>query len=119
LVVRADRGSDVLSTQLYNAGVEFRQIVVYQSFDVEVADRRVLGDLTMGDFDWVTVTSSAIARATVKLFGQHLEQTKLVSISPATSGQLETLGFSPAAEAKQYNMRGVFQSIVNFESSGN
>ena len=65
-----------------------------------------------GRVDWVTVTSSAIARAIVGLFGEQLRKARLASISPVTSQTLRELGHPPAAEAAQYTMAGLVAAIV-------
>ena len=68
--------------------------------------------LAAGRVAWVTVTSSAIARSLVKLFGNDLRRARLVSISPITSATLRELGHEPAAEASEYTMAGVVKAIT-------
>ena len=75
-------------------------------------DREIQAALAAGRIDWITVTSSAIARSLVQLFGQELKRAKLVSISPITSQALAELGFSPDREAKEYTMPGVVQALL-------
>jgi uroporphyrinogen III methyltransferase/synthase len=112
LLARASRGREVLSERLTAAGASVQQIVVYQSRDVAEADGEVKSALATGQIDWVTVTSSAIARSLVNLFGEDLRRARLASISPITSQTLGELGFSPAAEASQYTMPGIVQAIL-------
>ncbi len=88
-------------------------MVVYRSVDVAKADDEIVGLIGQGRIDWVTVTSSAIARSIVQLFGKSLTRTKLASISPITSATLRELGFEPAAEAREYTMEGVVQAILS------
>jgi uroporphyrinogen III methyltransferase/synthase len=111
LLVRASRGREVLAEELTKAGGIVEQVVVYESLDVEQADPDVAARLAAGQIDWTTVTSSAIARSLVRLFGDALHKTKLVSISPITSATLRELGYEPAAEAQQYTMAGVVAAI--------
>jgi uroporphyrinogen III methyltransferase/synthase len=112
LLVRASRGREVLSHELLKAGGDVQQIVVYESRDVTEPDARVGELLQAGELDWMTVTSSAIARSLANLFGPDLQRTKLVSISPITSGVLRELGYEPAAEARDFTMRGVVEAVV-------
>ena len=112
LIVRADRGSDVLPSRLSAAGIEFEQVVAYHSMDRKAVPDRSIKAMEAGEIDWVTVTSSAIAGSMVRLFGNALKQAKLVSISPTTSETLRELGYSPAAEATDYNMAGVIEAII-------
>jgi uroporphyrinogen III methyltransferase/synthase len=92
------------------------QVVAYQSTDVETADPDVAATLAAGQIDWITVTSSAIARSLVRLFGADLGRARLASISPVTSGVLRELGFAPAAEATRYTTEGLVDAIVSASS---
>lgn len=112
LLARASRGREVLCEQLQAAGGEVEQIVVYQSDDTPTPDPEIAARLAAGQIDWVTATSSAIARSLHHLFGDSLTRTKLVSISPITSGDLRALGLEPAAEASEYTMDGVIAAIL-------
>ena len=115
LLARASRGREVLAETLRAAGGHVEQIVVYSSTDVEQAQPDVAAALKAGHIDWITVTSSAIARSLAKMFGQDLQQAKMASISPVTSTTLGELGFKPAAEATQYTMEGVVDAILAAE----
>lgn len=112
LLIRASRGREVLAEQLVAAGGTVEQVVVYESVDATQPNARVEQLLSTGKLDWMTVTSSAIARSLVKLFGEELKKTKLASISPITSATLRELGFEPAVEAREYTIEGVVQAIV-------
>jgi uroporphyrinogen III methyltransferase/synthase len=112
LLIRASRGREVLAEQLTAAGGHVEQVVVYDSLDVTTPDARVAQLLSEGQLDWLTVTSSAIARSLVNLFGDDLRKTKLASISPITSATLRELGHDPAAEAREYTMQGIVEAIA-------
>jgi len=116
LLARASRGRQVLPDQLIAAGGIVEQVVVYATSDVETADADVTAALAAGGVDWVTVTSSTIARAIVALFGEQLCKTRLVSISPVTSQTLVVLGHPPAIEATEYTMTGLVAAIVSGSS---
>lgn len=117
LLARASRGREVLAEQLRAAGGQVDQVVVYQSHDVAAADPDVAAALAKGGIDWVTVTSSAIARSLVKLFGAELRRARLASISPVTSATLSELGHEPAVEAARYTVGGLVESILKGEES--
>jgi uroporphyrinogen III methyltransferase / synthase len=112
LLARASRGREILAEELTVAGGIVEQVVVYTSRDVERADPEITAALAAGRIDWVTVTSSAIARSLVKLFGDDLRNSKLVSISPVTSATLRELGHEQAAEAREYTMGGMVDAIL-------
>ena len=112
LLARANRGRQVLPEQLAEAGGIVEQVVVYSTLDVQRPEPDVAAALAGGRIDWVTVTSSAIARAIVNLFGDDLRRSRLASISPITSEVLCELGFPPAAEANEYTMPGLVAAMV-------
>jgi len=70
------------------------------------------------NIDWVTVTSSAIARSLYTMLGDDLAQTQLASISPITSDTLRELGCQPAAEAAEYGMEGLVAAICQQPKTG-
>ncbi len=115
LLVRANRGREVLAEELAAAGCQVDQIVVYASRDVPQPDAEILELLARGAIDWVTVTSSAIARSLAGMFGEHLRNCRLASISPLTSATLCELGYEVAAEARQYTMPGLVDAILAAE----
>jgi len=111
LLIRASRGREVLAETLRAAGSRVEQVVAYESRDVAQAAPEVAQALADGLIHWTTVTSSAIARSLVNLFGEALRNTQLASISPITSATLRELGYAPAVEASTYTMAGVVDAI--------
>ncbi|MEX2138461.1 MAG: uroporphyrinogen-III C-methyltransferase [Pirellulales bacterium] len=111
LLVRANRGREVLAETLTAAGCKVEQVVAYQSIDVETPDPEIAALLQHGRIDWITVTSSAIARSLARLFGDDLRRAKLASISPITTATLRELGHEPTAEAREYTMDGIVEAI--------
>jgi uroporphyrinogen III methyltransferase/synthase len=118
LLARASRGREVLAQRLSAAGADVTQIVAYQSEDVDHAQPEPQARLSAGQIDWTTVTSSAIARSLVRLFGDQLRRTRLASISPVTSETLREMGYTPSVEATQYTMDGVVAAILQAERNG-
>ena len=113
LLLRASRGREILAERLRQAGCELTQAVVYENRDVGHPHEQIKASLEAGEFDWVTVTSSAIARSLVSMFGADLQKTSLVSLSPVTSTTLRELGLEPAAEASEYTLAGLVQAIMS------
>ena len=118
LLIRASRGREVLAEELAAHGGAVEQIVAYRSRDVASADPDVAQLLGEGKLDWITVTSSAIARSLAALFGDQLGKSKLASISPVTSATLAELGHSVAAEAREYTTTGLVEAICAAEAKG-
>ena len=115
LLVRASRGREVLADTLRGAGHHVEQVVAYTSRDVTMPDAEIHQALRDGQIDWITVTSSAIARASAAMFGADLTQAKLASISPITSAVLQEIGLTPAAEADVYTTEGIVDAIQDRE----
>lgn len=112
LLVRASRGRELLAEQLAAAGGEVDQIVAYRSVDEQKPRPEVSAAMAAGQLDWTTVTSSAIARSLVALFGEGLQKTRLASISPITSAALKELGLEPAIEATEYTTDGLVDAMM-------
>lgn len=112
LLVRASRGREVLATELTAASGLVEQVVAYSSRDVAGPDPEIAEELCSGRIDWITVTSSAIARSLVRLFGADLSRAKLASISPITTATLRECGHEPAAEATAYTMPGIVAALA-------
>jgi uroporphyrinogen III methyltransferase/synthase len=112
LLARASRGREVLSEQLITAGAEVEQVVAYTSRDTTTSNPDIAEALREGRVDWVTVTSSAIARSLVGLFGDDLRNARLATISPITSEVLRCLGHEAAVEAAEYTTDGVIEAIM-------
>ena len=116
LLIRASRGREILAEKLVAAGGAVTQVTAYSSEDVTrespLWSPEILEEMEVGRIDWVTVTSSAVAGATVNLFGESLRKTKIVSISPLTSETLRNLGFPPAAEAEEAVMEGMVAEMM-------
>jgi uroporphyrinogen III methyltransferase / synthase len=115
LLARASRGREVLSEMLADAGAVVTQIVVYESSDIVEPAEEVLATIRDGHIDWMTVTSSAIARSLVKMFGEDLRRTRLAAISPLTAEVLAELGYPASAIAEIYTGDGMIDAILAAE----
>ncbi len=115
LLVRASRGREVLAEMLIAAGATVEQAVAYESNDVKTAREDIAHELAAGRIDITIVTSSAIARSLVRLFGDDLAKTRLAVISPLTASALTELGFSPAIVAETYTTEGLVHAILAAE----
>jgi uroporphyrinogen III methyltransferase/synthase len=117
LLARADRGRELLREELARVAT-VEQIAVYSQVDTLEADPEVLDCLRRGEIDYVTVTSSNIARALARLLDETCRArlqsgaVRLVSISPVTSETIRELGWPVAAEATEYTIAGVLQALT-------
>jgi uroporphyrinogen III methyltransferase/synthase len=117
LLARADRGRDLLRAELSGIA-EVDQIAAYSQVDAIASDSKVLDHLRRGEIDYVTLTSSNIARALLASVDEpsraRLEsgQVKLVSISPVTSAAVTQLGLKVAAEASEATTESLLEALV-------
>jgi uroporphyrinogen III methyltransferase/synthase len=122
LIARADRGRDVLRHEL-GCVAKVDQIAVYRQVDAMHPKAEAFEHLRRGQIDFVTLTSSNIARAFIGACDLPCRErllsgeTKLASISPVTSDAIREMGFPVAVEALEYTALGLLQAMVRF--SGN
>lgn len=113
LSFRASRGRKTLSERLTGYGARVREVVAYESVDVDAADPDVLDEMRRGKIDFATVASSASAKSFARLFGTALEKTRTVAISSLTAGALETQGARVAAIAQEATMQGLVNAVLS------
>jgi uroporphyrinogen III methyltransferase/synthase len=116
LLARADRGIELLREEL-SAVASVDQVAVYSQVDFLLGpDTEALRMLSRGEVDFVTITSSNIARAICQAVDesgkQHIlsNRTAIVSISPRTSAVVRDFGLPVAGEAREYTTEGVVQA---------
>ena len=115
---RANRGRDVLPTELAAAGAELDQVVVYRNIDSNPLPPEVLEDIEAGELDWVGLSSPSIANSFLNSLSDKAKNTigedlKIASISPVTSNAIQEAGFPISAEATTYTWNGIVEAIVD------
>jgi len=117
LLARADRGRELLRDEL-SRHCTVEQVAVYSQVDAVAADESVLNSLRRGEIDYITLTSSNIARALVQSLDaparSRLENgdIRLVTLSPVTSAEVRALGLPVAAEARAATMDSLVDTLV-------
>jgi uroporphyrinogen III methyltransferase/synthase len=118
LLVRADRGRDVLRRDLETHGHHVDEVVAYENVPLDVLPAETLATLDAAPVDWITLTSPSIAEAAARLFGPRLQDWKIVTISQLTSAALARHGLRPTAEAVEATATGMVEAIVRHEAAG-
>ena len=116
LLVRADRGRDVLGRRLSAAGHHVREVVAYRSVDVPSLDRTLAASLDRRSADWIVLTSPAIASSAIRLFGDQLDASRIATISPLTSQAVRQAGREPTVEAAAATIEAIVAAIVAWET---
>lgn len=117
LLVRANRGREVLGDELSNAGMTVETAVAYQQVDRPTPEPRLLDDLRAGRIDWILFSSSNMARGFFGWLddelGEQVRKTaRIGTISPVTSEAIRDAGYSVAAEAERYTIDGLVAAVV-------
>lgn len=118
LLVRADRGREVLRAELLARGHAVDEVAAYRSVAVDAIDAATLARIDRAGVDWITITSSAIAEAAVRVFGDRLHRWRVASLSPITSATLRRAGIDVAAEAADATSAGLVAAVVGHEAAG-
>jgi len=117
LLARADRGRELLREELAKT-CEVEQVAVYSQVDAIEPTSRVLDSLRRGEIDFITLTSSNIAKALIQQLDlpcrARLESgaVGLVSISSVTSAEIRQLGLPVAAEATEATTEGLVEALI-------
>ncbi|HEV3084657.1 MAG TPA: uroporphyrinogen-III C-methyltransferase [Gemmataceae bacterium] len=117
LLARADRGREVLREELKDVA-EVEQVAVYSQIDVDFRDAPAFRALSEGEIDFITLTSSNIARAFLKGIDEQTRarikaaQIQLVSISPVTSAAIREFDVPVATEATSYTTAGIVEALL-------
>jgi len=117
LLVRANRGRDLMRRELEAQGHSVIEVAAYASEPIEALDAATAATLEQTPVDWVTVTSSLIAESAVRLFGQRLRQWKIASLSPITTATLRRHGFDPTVEAAEAVGDSLVTAMAGWETS--
>ncbi|WP_417394904.1 uroporphyrinogen-III C-methyltransferase [Gimesia chilikensis] len=112
----ANRGREVLQTELAEVSATVDKIVVYENHDVASWESESLELLESGEIDWIGLSSPSIARNFSRQLTEDIRQhlgsrTRLVSISPVTTQAATDVGLQIDAEAEEYLWDGIFAAI--------
>jgi uroporphyrinogen III methyltransferase/synthase len=117
LLARANRGRELLAQELAKLA-QVEQIAVYEQTDSLDTTAEAFGSLRRGEIEFVTFTSSNIARSLLGAFDETLRgrvlrgEVKLVAISPETGRAIRAFDLPVAAEARVYTSDGVLDAVV-------
>jgi uroporphyrinogen III methyltransferase/synthase len=117
LLVRADRGRDVMRREFEALGHHVAEVAAYSSRAADTMDPATLSALDRAGIDWITVTSSFIAESAARLFGDRMRRWKIASLSPVTTVTLQSLGLAPTVEAAEPTATALAAAVAAWESS--
>ena len=114
LWIKANRGRDVLPTELRHAGVVLEELVVYQHQDRQTLPETFLHACAKQQLNWITLSSPAMASQLGRLFDQHQldkQQIPIAAISPITAAAATQAGFRVPCIATDYCWEGLLAAL--------
>ncbi len=117
LLVRADRGRDVMRRELEAAGHDVTEVAAYSSRPVTSLDAATIAHIERLPIDWVTATSGVIAESAARLFGPWMRSWRIASLSPITSAVLRRLDRPPDCEATDPSPAALAAAIARWEAA--
>lgn len=117
LVVRTQRGRDVVTDGLRASGTQVREVVAYENWDVPEMDPATRGKIDEQPLDWITLTSPATARNVHRWLGDFIGETRIAVISPLTAQTVRELGWRVDAVAASATMQSLTQAILDAETT--
>jgi len=121
LLARANRGREVLNEELGKIA-KVHQVVVYEQVDDVDVQGEVFAALRRGEIEFITLSSSNIARGLLKQFDETLKgrvvrgELKLVAISPETAKAIGEFGLPVHAVAEVFTSDGLIEAVVRAAS---
>ena len=120
LLLRADIARPILREKLLEAGAKVDDVAVYETRRPVELPENVIEAIRQGRVDWITFTSSSTAKNFSELLPADARNLiagiNRVSIGPVTTQTLAALGWNPTIEARIYNVSGVVDAIIAFET---
>lgn len=112
LSIRGSGGRQTLREGLTALGGDVQEVSLYRTREIKTPDEKIVRLMKKGAVHYTFVTSPATAMGTVRLFGENLRNTELVSISPLTSAALAGAGYTPAREAADASIAGMIGCLT-------
>jgi uroporphyrinogen III methyltransferase/synthase len=116
LLVRANRGRDLMRRELEARGHVVGEVTAYATEPVVALEPTAAALVERLPVDWVTVTSSLIAEATLGLFRDRLAGWRIASLSPITSATLRRHGLEPTVEAPVASAESLVEAMARWEA---
>jgi uroporphyrinogen III methyltransferase/synthase len=116
LLVRANRGRDLMRRELEARGHVVGEVTAYATEPVVALEPTAAALVERLPVDWVTVTSSLIAEATLGLFRDRLARWRIASLSPITSATLRRHGLEPTVEAPVASAESLVEAMARWEA---
>ncbi|MEO1991831.1 MAG: uroporphyrinogen-III C-methyltransferase [Pirellulales bacterium] len=115
LIIRAEQGREVLTQRLQESGHDVTEVIAYRSLPIMNLSSEERAMVNQNKIDWIVVSSPAVAKSAISLFGKNMKSWHIASISPLTSAALRSHGLQPTAEAEEASAIGLVNAMKAFE----
>ena len=117
LWVRANRGRNILPTELRAAGAQFEEVVVYRHEEITELPPGLAARIEQEELEWIALSSPAIARGLKQLLPETClkklgHSTRLAAISPVTAEAAVACGLPIQVTAQTHTWPGLFDAIL-------
>ena len=118
LLARANRGKETLPVELAKV-CSVESVVVYEQHDALDPESDSFAALRRGEIEFITLSSSNIARALLGVFDETLRgrvfrgDVKLVAISPETAAAVREFGLPVDAIASVASGDGLIRAVID------
>ena len=114
LIPRAAEAREILPEALRKAGAEVDVVPAYETVMGDGDAEEIKKELSAGNIDAVTFTSSSTVTNFLKLLGGDtalLSKVKLGAIGPITAETMKKNGLTVSVEAKEYTIDGLVEAL--------
>jgi uroporphyrinogen III methyltransferase/synthase len=114
LIPRAAEAREILPEALRKAGAEVDVVPAYETVMGDGDAEEIKKELSAGNIDAVTFTSSSTVTNFIKLLGGDtalLSKVKLGAIGPITAETMKKNGLTVSVEAKEYTIDGLVEAL--------
>lgn len=115
LLLQTDRSREVLRRKLEAEGHSVSTVIAYTSQTVEMIDSLTLKAIDAMRVDWITLTSSFIARSAAGLLAERMHTWRIASMSSSISAVLTQAGLPPTVEAAHATAESLVEAMAQWE----
>lgn len=117
LLPRAQGAREILPAKLREMGAAIDEIIIYRAQPVSNFSEDLLQELRMGNFDYITFTSSSTVTNFVNIIGREYiipinTQVKVACIGPITAQTAVENGFTVDVMPTQYTIDALLDAII-------
>ena len=116
LLPRAAEARNILPEELGRKGIDVTVVPAYETVAGEADGAEIRRQLSQGEIDVITFTSSSTVKNLAKILGEDaaelINSTRTAAIGPVTAATCREQGIRVDIEAKEYTIDGLVDGLV-------